>query len=307
MDNINQKNDEIDIKLLLSKIWDEKISILVITFLFSIAALIYALTLKDIYKSNVVIAPVNDESSVTSSLRNYSSIANLAGISLPASSAQNKSVEAIEIIDSLGFFTSNILPKISLPDLMAVEKWNKDSNELIYNNQIYDTKLKKWIIENKTSESKPTAQQAYKKFQQNLLITHDIAKGFYRISIKHQSPYIAKEWLELIIKEINLDLRDKGKKEALLAIEFLTTQMSSANLSEIKNLLSNLIQNEIRKLTLIEANDEYVFKTLDPAHVPEIKSEPNRSFILFFGTIIGMLVGMFFVLSKAFFLNKEKL
>ena len=97
---------------------------------------------------------------------------------MPASSAQNKSVEAIEIIDSLGFFTSNILPKIFLPDLMAVEKWNKDSNELIYNNQIYDIKLKKWIIENKISESKPTAQQAYKKFQQNLLITHDIAKDF---------------------------------------------------------------------------------------------------------------------------------
>ncbi len=307
MDNSNQKNDEIDINLALSSIWSEKISIAFITFVFSIVTLTYSLILEDIYKSNIVIAPVNDGSSVTSSLENYSSIANLAGLSLSAPSGQKKSLEAIEIIGSLGFFESNILPNIFLPDLMAVEKWNKDNNELIYDNQIYDIKLKKWTIDNEPYGAEPTAQKAYKKFEENISITHDIAKGFYRISIKHQSPYIAKEWLELIIKEINLDLKEKDKKEALLAIEYLTTQISSTNLSEIKNSLSNLIQNEIRKLTLIEANDEYVFKTLDPAFVPEIKSEPNRKFILIFGTIIGMLAGIFFALTKGIFLNKKDL
>ena len=76
--------------------------------------------------------------------------------------------------------------------------------------------------------------------------------------------------------------------------------MSSTNLSEIKDLLSNLIQNEIRKLTLIEANDEYVFKTLDPAHVPEIKSEPNRLFILFLELLLACSLACF-VLSKLCF------
>ena len=52
-------------------------------------------------------------------------------------------------------------------------------------------------------------------------------------------------------------------------------------LSEIKQVLAQLLQEETKKLTLIEANQFYVFDYIDPPAVMEQKSEPNRVFNLY--------------------------
>jgi hypothetical protein len=49
------------------------------------------------------------------------------------------------------------------------------------------------------------------------------------------------------------------------------------SLSEIKQVLAQLLQEETKKLTLIEANQSYVFDYIDPPAVMEKKSEPKRS------------------------------
>ena len=70
--------------------------------------------------------------------------------------------------------------------------------------------------------------QAHKKalryLNQKLNLNEDKKTGFVTISIKHQSPYIAKQWTELIVNEINKFYRQKDKLESEKAARYLNQQ-----------------------------------------------------------------------------------
>ena len=51
-------------------------------------------------------------------------------------------------------------------------------------------------------------------------------------------------------------------------------------------------------MMLANVRDEYVFKTIDPAIVPENKSEPKRALICVLGTLLGGLLALIYVLGR---------
>lgn len=300
--NIQYHDDEIDLLELLSVIFKGKIIIALITFLCSIVALIYSLSLPNIYKSEALLVPSESNYSSSSNIESYNGISQLAGINFSSQNAQSNSSKAIEKLHTLSFFEKNILPNIFLPELMAYKSWDSEKNLSTFNNEIYDEDKNQWI--RKTSfplKMIPSAQESFKMFHsKHLEIDKDKKVGFIKISIKHQSPYIAKNWVQLIVDEINKYYREKDKSEAERAFKYLSTQISKTNYAEIKAAISLILQKETKKLTLIEANENYVFEYIDPPVVMELKNEPNRSLICIFGALIGMMLGIITVLVKHF-------
>jgi LPS O-antigen subunit length determinant protein (WzzB/FepE family) len=69
-------------------------------------------------------------------------------------------------------------------------------------------------------------------------------------------------------------------------------------LSEIKQVMAELLQEETKKLTLIEANQFYVFDYIDPPAVMEQKSDPNRTLICILSAILGGMLSIILVLIK---------
>ena len=67
-----------------------------------------------------------------------------------------------------------------------------------------------------------------------LSLSEDKKSGFITLSIKHQSPFIAKQWVELIVNEVNSFYRQKDKSESEKAVSYLNQQISMTGLSEIK-------------------------------------------------------------------------
>ena len=61
-----------------------------------------------------------------------------------------------------------------------------------------------------------------------------------------------------------------------------------------------LIESETRTVMLANAQDEYIFKTVDPAVVPQEKSEPSRALIAIVATILGGMLGVFTVFVQVF-------
>ena len=61
----------------------------------------------------------------------------------------------------------------------------------------------------------------------------DSTSGFIILSIKHQSPYIAKEWAELVVNEINTFYRQKDKSESERAVNYLNNQISMTTLLKL--------------------------------------------------------------------------
>lgn len=303
----NASQDEINFQELFSVLFLGKWIIISISAFASLIAVIYSLMLPNIYESRALLVPVNSSSNISGALGGYSSLAGLAGINLPSGSDDGNTQKAIKKIDSLSFFKNNIYPNIYLPDLMAIKTWDSKTNILTYSEDIYDSKSSTWIRDYSYPQQQiPSAQESYMIFhKKHLRLGEDKKTGFINLSIKHQSPHIAHQWAMLIINEINNFYRSKDKLESEKAASYLDSQISSTNFSEIKEALAQLLQEQTKKLALIEANQYYVFDFIDPPEVMEIKTEPNRAFICIVGALLGGMLSILYVLIRHYLFSQK--
>lgn len=309
--NINKHSDiiddQIDLKELFFALIKGKWVIISLTATLSIAGLIYSLSLPNIYESKAIIVPAKQSSGISGALRAYGGLAGIAGINLSSNSGEGNAGKALKTLSSLSFFENRIINNIFLPDLMAVKSWDLNSNELRYDESIYKSKNNTWVRDFSFPKKQiPSAQESFRTFKtKHLNVSEDKSSGFITVSIKHQSPFIAKQWAELIINEVNAFYREKDKLESEKAVSYLNKQISMTSLSEIKQVIAELLQEETQKLTLIEANQSYVFDYIDPPAVMEQKSEPRRAIICILSAIFGGVLGIFIVLIRHYFLNEK--
>ncbi|MDC1475598.1 Wzz/FepE/Etk N-terminal domain-containing protein [Gammaproteobacteria bacterium] len=289
--------DDIDIAFLIRALLQGKWIIIGFTSVASILVVIYSLSLPNIYTGQAMLVPVSSKDSVSGSAQNLGGLASLAGISLSDSS--DTSVVAIEKLQSLSFFKDKILTQINIPDLMAVESWNLNNNSTTYDHDIYDDKTKSWTREVTFPQTpKPSAQESYKAFMEHLSVVRDLKTNVITIAISHQSPYVAKQWADLVVTEINTFYREKDRSEAEFAVNYLNDQISQTRLSEVKMVIAEVLAQQIQKLTLIEANDNYVFDYIDPPAVMEKKSAPRRAIICIIGALLGGFIGALVALFR---------
>ena len=290
-DGTNNSNNSNDINIieLISYFWKKKLTIISITGIAAIISVIYSLSLPNIYTSSTLVAVANEKSSLSSKLGGYSSIAGLAGISIPRES--NNSLEAIERIKSFDFFSEHFLPYIKLENLLAIKEWNPENNTILYDEKIFNNNSKKWIREKLPTI--PSNQEAYREYKDILTIYEDNKTLFVTISIDHQSPHIAKKWVEIIVKNINESMRNIDKKNALDSINFLNKEVENTNLKETKEAISKLVESQLQNLMLTSASESYVYKTLNAPIAPEKKTSPSRAIICILITFLGGVLGIF--------------
>lgn len=299
-------NDQIDLVELFSVLTKRIRFIASITIFFSIIGIIYSLLLPNIYKSEALLAPVDESSSLGGgALDQVSGLAGLAGFALPSIDSGSNASKAIQVMGSLSFFENHIMPKIFLPDLMAVKSWDDQKNKIIYDEGVFKKNSNSWINDSSNSEiSFPSAQKSFEVFKGHFNMLQD-ENGYIVLSMKHQSPLIAKEWIEIFVEEINSFYRQKDKLESEKAVIYLNKQIANTTYSEIRAVTASILEKEIQKLTLIEANKDYVFEYINPPSVMEKKSEPYRSLMVIYFTIFGLMLSGILVLFRYYF-SKEK-
>ena len=303
----NDFDDEIDLRELFYVLLEGKWIIFSVTSFVSIVGVIYSLLLPNIYESEAMLVPVNSSSGISGALGSYSGLAGLAGISLPSGGDEDNSAKAIQKIGSLSFFENNILKNIYLPDLMAFKSWNSQTNTAAFDESIFDTNSNTWVRDYSYPQQQiPSAQESFRVFKtEHLSLSEDNNSGFITLSIKHQSPFVAKQWAELVINEVNAFYRQKDKLESEKAVIYLNQQILTTGLSEIKQVIAQLLQEETKRLTLIEANQYYVFDYIDPPAVMEQKSEPKRSLICILSALLGGMLSSLLVLIRHYVFKKK--
>ena len=299
---LSNYQDDIDLVALLKLIWSKKFLVIAVTISFAIGSIVYALLLPNIYSSQAVMLPAEQDKGMGGLLDQYSGMAGLAGISLPSESG-SKSQEAIARVQSFKFFSTHFLPYVSLKDLVAAKKWDSAKNNIIYDKKIFDSESDKWIRKPKyyTRSITPSDQEAFKYYLQSTSIREDKKTSVVSLSVQHISPYVAQQWAELIIEKIDSSMRNQDKIDAMKSIEFLNGLSPTVNYEEIKKALSSLQQQQMKRLMMIEGNENYVFKVLDFPIVPEMKYKPQRAFIVILGTFMGLIFGIFLPLAIHFF------
>ena len=292
----NIYEDEIDLSELFHVLWDKIFYIGAITSIFSLISIIYALMLPNIYQSKATLMAVEQSSGMSGMVGKYSGMASLAGISLDSESG-SKDQEAIARIKSFEFFSNNFLPNIKLENLMAVEKWNQPSNTLTYYASDFNSESRQWLRKAKPPRSNiPTSQEAYEEFVKIMSVNKDKKTNLVTLMVEHKSPFIAQQWVEIMINQIDQVMRDQDKQTATKSIEYLNSLTPTIFNEDIKKALSALQQEQMKRLMMVEASDNYIFKVLDSPIVPELKSQPKRSIIVIWGTILGMVLSALGVL-----------
>ena len=292
----NNYDDEIDLRELFHVLWDKIFYIGAITSIFSLISIIYALMLPNIYQSQAVMMPMEANQGMSGMLGQYSGMASLAGISLPSESG-SKAQEAIARIQSFEFFSNSFLPHIKLENLMAVKKWNQASNTLTYDASAFNSESGQWVRKVKPPTSTiPSSQKAYKQYQAIMSVSEDKKTSFVTLSVEHKSPVIAQQWVEIMMDQIDQVMRDQDRQTALQSIAYLNSLAPTVNYEEISKALASLQQEQMKRLMMVEANENYIFKVLDSPIVPEMKVKPQRSLIVILGTMLGMMLSVLGVL-----------
>ena len=95
-----------------------------------------------------------------------------------------------------------------------------------------------------------------------------------------------QKWVAWLIEDINSEVKSQDVAEAERSIEYLKQQIASTSLADLQVMFFELIQTQTETVMLTQVRPEYVFKTIDPAVIPEYKSSPDRTLISVFGMIL---------------------
>lgn len=289
---LTRSDDEIDLRELFSAIWKGKWLIIVISCISAVIAVIYALSLPNIYKSEALLAPAAEQKSAGLSGQ-LGGLAALAGVSLGSGAGVDKTALAIEVIKSRDFLGRFIEQRIQLQDLMAVKSWDLSTNTLYYETELYDPQQQKWLRDVKPPrQAKPSAQEAYKKLLELLTVNQDPTTGMVKLSIEHISPYIAQSWVQMLIADLNLEMKKRDIDEAEKSIAYLQQQITQTTIADLRTALYSLIEEQTKTLMLANVRDEYVFKIIDTPLVPEEKMGPARAMLVILITFLGGFVGI---------------
>lgn len=280
---------EIDLMQVFRVLWQAKVSIVSSSAVAALFAVALALWLPNVYKSEVVLAPVADASPASMS-KQLSGLASLAGFNLGGQGQDNTAL-ALEIIQSREFLGKFIEKHDLFVPVMAAKGWDRDSDSLVIDESIYDSKTKQWVRDVKAPYlPKPSVLETVEDFSDLISVSQDKTTGMVKISLQHFSPFLAKQWLDALVKDLNEDLRQRDLAQAQRSVDYLTSKANETNVAELKQLLFSLIEEQTKTLMLAHVRDEYVFKTVDPAFVAEKKNKPKRALI-----VIGITMATFFI------------
>ena len=297
----NLLDSELDIREIVLLLWEKKILLSISSFIITIIFIIYSLTIPNQYTSQSILEIQNnsDTSGALSSLRSqFGGLASLAGIEIGGGDSGDKSFWVIERIKSKEFSRHLYSFEGILENLLAIKSYDHKTNVITYDAKIFNQG--KWLTNQKGISYKPTYLEFHDAFNSVMSVKKDTETNFIMLKVQHLSPYFAKEFLSLIIKEINLITKNNDKKEADNSLKYLQSILGNTSIKDTRDSINELIKSQLNILMLADIKDFYILRPVDSPFVPEQKSSPSRSTIAIMGLFLGGFLSFLFVLVRHF-------
>lgn len=301
------RSDDIDIYQMLKILFRNMVPIVSITSFFAIVSVIYALSLPNIYRSSALLYPSeSDDSAMNQLTQRYGSLASLAGVSLPPTETGTKANIAINKLYSREFLQHLLTFEGVTQKLYATKIFNSDNGEIIFDPEIFNFEKKAWVRKVEYPFSpEPSLLEVHDLYLSEILtVYHDKLTNFITISVSHKSPIFAKEFLDLVIKELNNISRDESIGQSNQALMYLNDKYSSAFDIQIKESVSRIIESQMQIQMFANIRDDYLLQIIDKPFIPEKKISPTRSIICILVTFIGFIISIVFVFAKEYIIRK---
>lgn len=297
--------DQIDLKSLFSILWGNKLKIVLVSAVFAICSIFYALSLPNIYQSTISLVPTQQESKsgLSSLASKYGGLAAMAGINIGGSEAS--SIEhAVALMNSWPYL-ERMVDKYDLkPEIMAVKGWDRATNTTLYDTERFDPETRQWKnistwYSDEEFNAEPSSFKTFQKLFNMLNIGFDDDKGILTISVFHNNPHFAYKLTDIFVQELNSYFKLEDQKQAEASIAFIENEIEKTNNIQMLEMFYNMIESHTQTIMLTEVNDEYLVKTLIPAKVAEEKVKPKRAIIVVFTTFFGGALVVAYILIMA--------
>ncbi|KZZ55347.1 Wzz/FepE/Etk N-terminal domain-containing protein, partial [Oleiphilus sp. HI0123] len=267
----NDTVDKISLFQLAIAVWEYKGRVIITLTLFAVLGVLFAKSLPDIYRADALLAPVEESAGGLGGMASqFGGLASLAGINLRGTSS--RSDQFVEIIKSKAFIMSFIERHKLLVPLIASKSWDMDSNSLVIDYDVYDNVRSEWVREVKPPKTViPSLLEGYERFMKLFSVTKDSKNGLVKLSLDFYSPTLVQEWLNLIISDINEQIRSRDILEAEQSIAYLQEQLGEDQTHSMESAFYQLIEQQTQTIMLAKVRKEYAFSVIDPAISPEKK------------------------------------
>lgn len=282
------EDEPIDLFELWNVLWKEKVLIIGITLVFAIGSVIYALAQTDIYRSEALLVPAEASQPTNPLLSQLGAAAGLIGIGA-ADNLSSQVTTAIATMQSREFLRQFIEKHNIKPSLFA-GTWDGNATSGAVDESIYSVENDSW------ANGEPSDQDAVAVLRNVLSVSNDQSSGLVTVAIEWNDPQLARDWVSWLVDDVNELIKQQDLIEATSAIEYLQDQLQTTQLVDMQRAFYQLIESQTRIVMLADVRDDYVFRIVDPAIVPEGKIRPSRTAILIVGTLLGGMFSVLFVL-----------
>ncbi len=301
------EEDEIDLRELFATIAKNKWKIFFLSFIITSLAVVYALNLPNVYKSETVLI-MKDESGKSSLGGGASALAAMAGISLGGGGGGIDIAGLFETLISDYQFNKDLIKKYNLN-----EKLSEDSIKpnLVFPSIGKDLRIfiKKYLsTEKEVLDLEEQTFETFKILKDILSTTKDKESGNLVLSATFEDRFMAKELVNIYLKEMSNYIKKLDFKEINDQMEYYESELAATNSIDLRGNLNELISSLIKKKVLSQAGDFYMVKQMIKAQVPYIKDKvkPKRSLIIIVAFITSIILGIFLVFFGEFLRNEEE-
>ena len=295
MDQSNPNNDEINVIELLKVLRQNANKLVYIVIFFAISSVIYSFFQPEIWRSSTILEVSTKISGGGSSSGGG---IQLAGITLKDD--KSDSSKALTLITSRDLVTKIIDNNQDvLGYLLAFDGYDSFRKKDNINSNKFDSENNIWIGE------KPSFSSIYQAYLGTISVNLNKGNGFIYLSASHKSPIFAEKMLDIVIKELNDFARQRDLDEANKSLDYLYGKLDETFQDNVKLSISSLIEAQLKKQTLAKVKQDYLVEPLDSPFLPEERYSPNRRQILTYGILIGLILGIIYILMR-YYLKKNK-
>lgn len=291
------QEDEIDLKELFLTIRKYLKKIIFFIIIILIITLIYVLTLPNIYKSEIILSPLGDNSKQVGG--SLSSLAALAGVNLNSKSSGIDPFIMMETTLKDYDFNKKLIEKYNL-----YEKIENPKNEVFLFG--FD------FSDNEKEEELSKEEHIYntiEKIRNILSISQDKKTNLISLSATFSDRFFAKKLVDIYLKEIISYVKINDMKDLNNQITFYKNELNNVKDVALKEQLSKSLSSLLQKRVFSKANEYYFVSKLTDSRVSYIKekTKPKRALILIVSFITSFILAIFFVFFLEFIKNEKKL
>jgi uncharacterized protein involved in exopolysaccharide biosynthesis len=246
----------------------------------AIAAFSASFFMTKVYRGEVLLAAVHDDSSpLKSAMSGIGAIASLAGMDV--GKMDDQTPEFIATLSSRVLVEQFIADNNLLPLLFA-KRW--------------DPERKSWRAGMKV----PTLQDGFLVFSKGMLsVVEDKQTQLITVRVDWKDPVLAAKWANELVDRVNQLARQRAMHDTEVSVNYLNRELATTQAVEIRQSIFSVLETEINKRMMAATRADFAFRVIDPAQA----AEPNH-FVrpiplllagigLFCGGLLGALAVMF--------------